>query len=159
MDKSSGLDVYKRQQISIATQIPESNRRDARRIYKIFRDANYIRFLDSDEDIVLAAAKNYLLNHDPNMSADIIREPRVRKLVISFRLNLWQEDLELYPLAEEAGTRNEAKQKEILLLSNAPDQIELIKTYLMTEPYHFQFFSVVEDMLAYICLLYTSRCV
>lgn len=136
-------------QISIATQIPESNRRDARRIYKIFRDANYIRFLDSDEDIVLAAAKNYLLNHDPNMSADIIREPRVRKLVISFRLNLWQEDLELYPLAEEAGTRNEAKQKEILLLSNAPDQIELIKTYLMTEPYHFQFFSVVEDMLAY----------
>ena len=116
---------------------------------KIFRDANYIRFLDSDEDIVLAAAKNYLLNHDPNMSADIIREPRVRKLVISFRLILWQEDLELYPLAEEAGTRNEAKQKEILLLSIAPDQIELIKTYLMTEPYHFQFFSVVEDMLAY----------
>lgn len=121
-----------------------------RRMQKILKKRQIIQSALYDDDIQLAILKNILLFHDAEVSTSL----NSRDLfVVSYSLPLCPKTDQSLEYENYDGSSLPAvnkRYKKIVLISEEPAQIEIIKSYLEAEPYTLVIFSIVAAAIKYI---------
>ena len=100
--------------------------------------------LDED-DILLTVARNALKQHACQPEVKWFPHQMLR---ISYRLPMWQEPQTLQPISAPAPENTVTKyNSRIVLISNLPEQIDLIKSYLEYEPYTLYVLNSEENLM------------
>lgn len=155
-DKSVRIRLVKNSKENIRVNFTCSLNQDkmhmARRIKRILSSPHLAQPIMKDEEIGLYIAKNYILNHTDYIECKISRNGSVRKIEIEYELSGWSEEknVNLSSMYSKFVKTEELNRKKIILLSTMPEQIEMIKSYLIFEKYTVICFSTEEDALDYI---------
>lgn len=119
----------------------------AKRAQKIIGIKENVPRLVYDEDVMLYNAQRYLnfLKAEPSMVISL------RPCVIQFQCSFRQLNDERYPDRPEKYSGSYSKKAEkIILLSTSPEQIDIIRQYLKSEPYPLYVFNTEKDAYAFI---------
>lgn len=121
----------------------------AKRMKKIISNQSYSQSVRGDMELNLWVAKNNIWSDNKTLDCRIIKRAQGSEIMIQYELDGWEEkSAHLKLLSNSASTAEEAaNQKKIVLLSTAPEQIEMIQSYLKLENYTVLCFSTEEDVL------------
>lgn len=117
---------------------------EAKYMCKALQNPEYRRY-SNDENELVAIIREKLRINGAGATARIYKENNVRKLRISYELSRCFDEAPAAPapIVEE-------EKKRIVLLSTNAEQIEIMRNYLVSEPYLFRPFTAEEDALEYI---------
>lgn len=154
--KNSGVFQLKKSdnekiKITIICQLEDENIRMAKRIRQILNSPIYTRPMMTDTELSLYVAKGNIRTHSRNLECRIFKKDQKLKVQIQYELSCWnnkdKDEDEDYTGIQDSENHNA---KKIILLSTAPEQIEIIRSYLMFEDYKVLIFHTEEDALKYI---------
>lgn len=135
--------------LNIETSVEEVAYKKAKRFMKIFTGTQIIQG-DKREELSLILARNLLISQCGRIKS-IIDDGQFR---MEYDIPVWKENgeepLENYEEKSVHLQESNPIYPVIVLISTLPEQIELIKTYMMFEPYHLKVFNTGDEAQDYI---------
>ncbi len=138
-------------QICLTERIEQNSYKKARKICKLFNSTKGLNDVGHEDDMPLMLARNLMLAQGGTIRSGI-REKNL--FYLEYTIPIWKDENEGSLEVEERRTGNLESQEHgypiIILISTLREQIELIKVYLMMEPYKLMIFNTGDEALEYI---------
>lgn len=123
--------------------------RMAKRIKRTVSNRSYSHSVRGDMELNLWIAKNNIWSDNKTLDCRIVKRTQGSDIIISYELDGWSEQsTQLKSFQNSLSAAGKAEnQKKIILLSTAPEQIEMIQSYLELESHTLLCFSTEKDVL------------
>lgn len=135
--------------VGITEIIKKESYKRVSKICRLFNGTQIRDIVGHEEDIPLILSRNLLLAQGGEIHSYIKNKT---KLVIQYTIPIWKQEIEENEEKEEKYIIEEVEQENpiIILISTLQEQIDLIKVYLMREPYRLVIFNMGDEALEYI---------